>query len=193
MKLPEQLQWDKLSGRERIILGLTMVAAIGTAVFYLYGLQQKRLLDLNNQLTGLTDEIASLAAELPLRRQALQQAAADTELAAKQAEAVAQARQRLSGVGGFSALLDEIARMAKDEGIEVVSVKLGDPRDQGGYVELPITIEVTANFRMLGEYLQRLQQLPQLVVVGKLRMETSEQTSPMLRAGVETVSFRAKT
>jgi Tfp pilus assembly protein PilO len=194
VNLPEQLPWERLNIRERIILGLTVTFAVGAVIFYLYDLQQKRLLGLKSQLAGLTDEISSLAADLPLRKKALQEAAANKERAAREAAAAAQAQQRLAGgEGGFSALLDEIARMAREEDVEVVSVKLGDPRDQGGYVELPLTIEVASNFRMLGGYLHRLQHLPQLVVVGKVQLETSAQTSPILRVGVEAVSFRGKT
>jgi Tfp pilus assembly protein PilO len=193
VKLPARLQWSRLSGRERLILGMVVAVVIGLVGFQLYDHQRKNALKLKSQLEELTNQVAQMSADLPVKEAQLQQAAArQTEVKAR-AAVEAQTQQQLTAAGGFSQLLTELARMAKDEGIEIVSVKLGDTRDQGTYVELPITIEVRASFRLLGEYLHRLQHLPQLVVVGKVRMETTLETSPLLKAGVETIGFVGKT
>ncbi len=193
MKLPEQLQWNRLAAREQMILGLTAVVILSIVGFLLYEAQQKKVIALKRELETVENQINMLQAELPLRQVAVQRAEGQQAEAQEQLSLVAKTQQQLKGGQGFSALMSEIARMARDEGIEVMSIELGTPRDQGNYVEVPVTIKVSAQFRRLGEYLHRLQQLPQLVVVGKVKMETTSQTSPLLNAGVETISFMGKT
>ncbi|MEW6325525.1 MAG: type 4a pilus biogenesis protein PilO [Nitrospirota bacterium] len=193
MKLPGKLQWDRLSERERMIVGLTLTVVLGAVGFYFYEGQQQRVMGLKSRLRGLENEISMLKAELPLKEVAVKRAEGQQIEAEERLSLAAQTQQQLKGGRGFSSLMTEMARMAKDEGVEVISIELGSPRDQGSYLEMPATITLQAEFRTLGEYLHRLQHLPQLVVVGKVRMETSEQISPMLTAGVETVSFMGKT
>jgi Tfp pilus assembly protein PilO len=194
MKLPAQFRWDRLSGRERLILASVVVVVIGTIGLQLHSMQQKRLADLRGQLQAVKDEIAALTGELPVKQRDVEQANTQQAEAKEREKLVAHTQQQLVESKGFAALMNEIFQVAREEDIEVMAVKPGEIKDRGNYLELPITIEVKSKFLALGEYIHKLEHLSnQLVVIGGVRIETNAQMSPLLKVGLQAVSFTGKT
>jgi Tfp pilus assembly protein PilO len=183
---------ERLAPREQIIAWLVLAALIISGGVLLHDSQQKKLLVLKDQLDGLKNEIKSLKAETELRQKDVDQAVAQQVKAKTEASLAAQTQQQLSQGGRLSELVAELMRAAKEGGIEVVSIKPGEQRDQGSYIELPVTMELRARFRSLGEYLQQVQRLQQVVLVGRVRMEPSAVEGAVLTVEVDTVSFLGK-
>jgi len=192
MKLPGQLQWRKLAPREQIIIFLAAFVILGAAGVYLHDKLRAKLLALDSQLSDLKNETQGLKAELLLRQKEVDRAGAKQVAAKVRASLAAQTQAQLSQGGRLSSLIDELMRLAKEDDIQVISIKPGQPQDQGGYMELSITMDVQARFRNLGEYLHQMQHLQQVVLVGHVRAELLTVEQATLRVQVETVSFMGK-
>jgi Tfp pilus assembly protein PilO len=192
MKLPARLQWHKLARREQIIAALTAAVVIGTVGFYLHDMQQATLRNLGSRLTDLDNEIRGLNAELPFRQKEVEQAGLRQVAAKARASLAAQTQELLSQRGRLSSLVDELMRLAKEDDIQIISIKPGVPQDYGGYVELPITMDVRARFRSLGEYLHQVQHLQQVVLVGRIHVKLSALEQDALTVQMDTVSFMGK-
>ena len=189
LKLPGQHHWERLSGRERLIIGFTVVALLGAGAFQLHSMQQQKLQRLTRQLESFHNQIVSLSAELPVKQRDVARATAQQQSAKERKSQFAKTREQLVGGGTISSLLTEMTNLANQENIVVVSVQPGETRNRGEFSELPITLEVKSRFRNLAEYLQQLEHLSELVVVGKIQIKTTPQTSPELSVNVEVVSF----
>jgi Tfp pilus assembly protein PilO len=190
MKLSALVQ--KLAPREQIILWMTVAVLIGIGGFLLHDWQQKKLLALNSQLNGVKTEIRTLMSDVQVRQKEVDQAAAQQVAAKTRASEAAHTQEQLSQGGRVSELVTELMRVAKEEGVDIVSIKPGEPRDQGGYIELPMTIDLRARFRGLGEYLHQMQHLQQVVLVGRVRVGPAAVEGSALAVEVETVSFLGK-
>jgi len=187
------LAWvQKRPPREQIIIWMTVAVAIGTIGFLGHDWQQRKLLARAGELAGVKNEIKTLQAELQLRQQEVDRAAAQQVESKSRATLAARTQEQLSQSGRLSALVGELMRVAKDEGVEVMSIRPGDARDQGAYIELPIVIGLRARFRGLGEYLHQVQHLQQVVLVGRVRVDPSSNEDSTLTVQVDTVSFLGK-
>lgn len=169
MKPTVQSQWRKLAIPAQIIVTLIVAAAIVAAGLYLNDIQQAKLRDLKVQMTDLKNEIHDLKAELPLRQTAVEQARAQQVSVTARTSPAAQTQMQLLQQGRLSSLIDGLMRAAKEDDVQIISIKPGEPQDHDSYVELPIIMDVRARFRSLGEYLQEVQQLQQVVLVGRIR------------------------
>ncbi|MBI3621375.1 MAG: type 4a pilus biogenesis protein PilO [Nitrospirae bacterium] len=183
---------QKLSPREQFIAWAVIAALVVSGGVMLHDAQQKKLLALKGQLDAVKNEIGGLKSEVLLRQKEVDQAAAQQVEAKTRATLVAQTQQQLSQGGRVSELVSELMRTAKEGGVDVLSIKPGEQRDQGSYVELPVTMELRARFRSLGEYLQQVQHLQQVVLVGRVRVEPSTVEGAVLTVEVGTVSFLGK-
>lgn len=192
MKPTAQPQWRKLALAAQIIVALSVAAAIVAAGLYLNDSQQARLRELTLQVTDMKKEIHDLKAELPLRQKAVEQARTQQGPVTARTSLAAQTQKQLSQQGRLSALIDGLMRAAKEDDVQIISIKPGEPRDHDSYVELPITMDVRARFRSLGEYLQQVQQLQQVVLVGRISVELSVVEQAGLTVQMEAVSFLGK-
>jgi Tfp pilus assembly protein PilO len=187
-----QPQWRKLAILARIIVVLIVAAAIVTAGLYLNDIQQAKLRDLTVRMTDLKNEMRDLKAELPLRQNAVEQARARQAPVNARTSPAPQTQIELAQQGRLSSLIDGLMRAAEEDDVQIISIKPGEPQDHDSYVALPITMDVRARFRSLGEYLQEVQQLQQVVLVGRISMELSVVEQAGLTVRVAAVSFLGK-
>jgi Tfp pilus assembly protein PilO len=192
MKPTVQPQWRTLALPARIIVALTVAAAIVAAGLYLHDSQQAKLRELKLQMTDLKNEIHDLKAELPLRQKAVEQARVQQMPVTARTSLAAQTQKQLSQQGRLSSLIDGLMRAATEDDVQIISIKPGEPQDHDSYVELPITMDVRARFRSLGEYLQQVQQLQQVVLVGRISVALSVLEPAGLTVQMEAVSFLGK-
>jgi Tfp pilus assembly protein PilO len=192
LKLPARLQWHTRGFREQIIAALAAAVVIGAVGFYLHHMQLATLRNLSSRVTEMEHEIRGLHAELSLRQNEITQAGVRQGAAEAHASPTAQTREFLSQRGRFSSLIDELIRLANEDDIQIISIKPGVPQEYDGYVELPMTIEVRARFRRLGEYLHQVQHLQQVVLVGRIHAQLLAVEQAALTVQMETVSFMGR-
>lgn len=192
MKRPVQRQGCTFSPRDQMIVALIVALAIVAVGVYLNDIQQTTLRNLESQIADLKNEIHGLKADLPLRQKEVEQAGVQQVPVTARTSLAAQTQIQLSRRARLSSLVDELMRVAKEDDIEILSIKPGEPRDHDGYMELPITMDVRARFRSLGEYLQQVQHLQQVVLVGRICVERSVVDQAGLTVQMETVSFMGK-
>jgi Tfp pilus assembly protein PilO len=192
MKPTVHPQWRMLALPAQIIVALIVAAAIVAAGLYLHDIQQTKLRDLRVRLTDLKSEIHDLKAELPLRQKAVEQARAQQVPDTAHTSPAAHAQMQQLQQGRLSSLIDGLMRAAKEDDVQIISIKPGEPQDHDSYVELPITMDVRARFRSLGEYLQEVQQLQQVVLVGRISVELSVAEQAGLAIQLAAVSFLGK-
>jgi Tfp pilus assembly protein PilO len=192
MNLSAQRQRPLCGPRVRIVMYLALAAAIGTAGAYFHEGQRAKLRALGSQLADLNREVAGLKAETLRRQQAVAGAGARQSAEQVRASLAAPLREQVLQQGHLSALIDDLMRLAQQNGIQVISIAPGELQDQGSYVELPITLQVQARFRNLGEFLHQVQHLQQVVLVGRVRAELAAVEQASLNVQMETVSFMGK-
>jgi Tfp pilus assembly protein PilO len=192
MKPPVQRQWCQLGPRDQMIVALIVALAIVAAGVYLHDIQQTKLRNLESQMADLKNEIDGLKTALPLRQKEVEQAGVQHMPVTGRTSLAGQTEQELLQRGRLSSLIDDLMRLAKEDDIQIISIKPGEPVNHDGYVELPITMDVRARFRSLGEYLQQVQHLQQVVLVGRISVELSVVEQAGLTVQMETVSFLGK-
>jgi Tfp pilus assembly protein PilO len=192
MKPPVQRQWCQIGPRSQMIVILTVALAVVAVGVYLNDIQQAKLRNLELQLTSLENDIHGLKAELPLRQKEVELAGVQQVAVTGRTSPAAHTETEPLQPGRLSSLIDDLMRLAQEDDIQIISIKPGDPMDRDGYVELPITMGVRARFRSLGEYLQQVQHLQQVVLVGRISVELSAVEQAGLTVQMETVSFLGK-
>jgi len=192
MKPPVQRQWCQLGPRDQIIVVLIVALAVVAAGVYLNDIQQAKLRNLELQLAELKNDIHGLKAELPSRQKEVVQARVQQVAVTGRTSLAGQTEKELLQRGRLSSLVDDLMRLAQEDDIQIISIKPGELMNHDGYVELPITMDVRARFRSLGEYLQQVQHLQQVVLVGRISVELSVVEQAGLTVQMETVSFLGK-
>lgn len=91
--------------------------------------------------------------------------------------------QRLPSDRHISMLLAEFTTGAQD-GLRIVSIKPLQPEDKGELARLPFQITLETRFVPLGNYIERIENLPRLMVVDNVSIEPKEEGSSILNANI---------
>jgi len=91
--------------------------------------------------------------------------------------------QRLPSDRHISMLLAEFTTGSQD-GIRIVSIKPLQPEDKGALARLPFQITLETRFVPLGNYIERIENLPRLMVVDNVSIEPKEEGSSLLNANI---------
>ncbi|HBG45965.1 MAG TPA: hypothetical protein DDW94_03150 [Deltaproteobacteria bacterium] len=83
----------------------------------------------------------------------------------------------------ISKLLSEFTGSANTD-LKVVAIKPLQPEDKGELARLPFQITLESRFIPLGNYIERLEHLPRLMVVDNLTIEPSEDGSSVLKSNI---------
>jgi len=192
VKLSSHRWWHRTASRVQVIIFLVLIAMIGAAGVYVHDRQRATLRALGARLADLQREVTGLKADVLQRQQEAAQLGGQQAAAKTNALLAALTQAQPSQQGRYSTLIDDLMQLAKQNGVQVISIRPGEPQDHGSYVEWPIVLEVQAHFRDLGEYLHQVQQLRQVVLVGRIRAELSAVERSALTVQMETVSFVGK-
>lgn len=95
--------------------------------------------------------------------------------------------ERLPSDRHISNILSDLSESG--ERVRVVSIKPLPPEDKGELARLPFQISVEAGFRPLGSYIEKIENLPRLMVIDNVAMEPKEEGSAVLRANVFLSAF----
>ncbi len=167
------LSFLKSFKREAVALCVLVILSL---LFYRFG--YKRNL---NDMEAARLNIATLKTEL-------QMATAQSEASEGLSKAVTEATINLRTVEGrlkslkerlpsdkqVSRILSEFSENDLKRGIRIVSIKPLEPESKGELSRLPFQIKMEAGFQSFGDYLERIERLPRLMVVDNFMIEGGE-------------------
>lgn len=118
-------------------------------------------------------------------------AAFEKELADMERE-LAHALRRLPDSKELPVLLTDISSIAKDAGLELKTFNPGDDVERDFYAEVPIEVEFSGHFHDIARFFDRIAQLPRIVNVQTLEIETQGESAneTLLRVRGKAVTFR---
>ncbi|TAK07770.1 MAG: hypothetical protein EPO39_05865 [Candidatus Manganitrophaceae bacterium] len=166
MSVLTQIQWSKLSKRERILFVSTLSAVLYALVFFVYQPRMVERQRLDAQKKTLQQEISALSSTLPILMQ-------KAEGGNRSSEPVL----TLSDTS-LSNILEEIGRQARMREVQLIELKPSLAEMKDGYEILPIQIRSRSRFFNLGEYVAALERLPRPIIVERLKIESTPETSP---------------
>lgn len=170
MSVLTQLQWSKLSKRERILLVSTVGAILYSLIFFIYQPRMAERQRLGEQKKTLQQEVSALSSTLPLL---MKKAEAEKGNSASDPQSAL-----VLSDASLSAILEEIGRQARIREVQLVELKPSPAEKKDGYEILPIQMRSRSRFFNLGEYIAALERLPRPIIVEHLKIESTPETSP---------------
>jgi Tfp pilus assembly protein PilO len=162
-----QLQWLKLSKRERILFVSTMFALLYSFVFFFLQPRMAERQRLHEQKKTLQQEVSALSSTLPVL---MRKAEAADPFEPGPALVISDA--------SLSMILEEISRQARIKEVQLMELKPSPAEQKEGYEILPIQIKSRSRFFNLGDYIFALERLPRPVIIERLRIESTAETNP---------------
>lgn len=167
MSVLTQRQWSKLSKRERILFVSTMFALLYSFVFFFYQPRMAERRRLDEQKKTLQQEISALSSALPvLMRKAEAAAPSEPPPALTLSDA------------SLSMILEELSRQARIKEVQLMELKPSPAEKKEGFEILPIQIKIRSRFFNLGDYLFALERLPRPILIERLKIESTFESSP---------------
>lgn len=174
--------WKRLSGRERFLAIITLLAALSWPIYqYPYTWLEKTSAALANGMPAAEQEILDLTAQI-----------ADLK---NRAEEIKSGR-RSFGTGWELAnrknavlFLEDVSGEARRVGVNLVAIHPSQKVDKQNYQEVAMNLDLKGRYRELAEYFQRIESLPRVVNIRKIRLESCPDTASVCAAQVEAVTF----
>jgi Tfp pilus assembly protein PilO len=169
--------------RFRFELVAAIVMAAVTSVFYLsWRAGNAETMRLDGLLRTGGAQIGSLAAEASTAEgleRAIKDAGMDLKVLEDRLEAI---KERLPSDRHVSRLLSDLSE--NGSGVRILSIKPLPPEDKGELARLPFQIKMESRFASFGSYIERIENLPRLMVIDNVTMEPKEEGSQMLNMNV---------
>ena len=122
----------------------------------------------NNVMTGpLRARLAQAEKERVLERRKTEALTRVAELE----QAVARYRPQLLAAREASAVIEAVNRMAEESSITLTSVTPVRPETTGGYVRVPVQVEVRCSYHQLGRFLSRVESASRFLNVDAVRVK----------------------
>ncbi|MBI3804794.1 MAG: type 4a pilus biogenesis protein PilO [Nitrospirae bacterium] len=172
MSVLSQLQWSKLSRRERILFVTTVMVALCMLIIFVLQPRVVERRKLDSQKKTLQQEISALSSALPILLQRAE---------AEKANPPSKPRPELVEAS-LSSILDEIGRKARMREVQVIELKPSLPETKEGIEVLPIQMKTRSRFFSLGDYIAALEGLPRPIAITRLKIESRTETSPEVAA-----------
>lgn len=167
MSVLTQLQWSKLSKRERILFVSTLVAVVYSFLFFFLQPRMAERQRLDEQKKTLQQEISALSSTLPVLM--------------RKAEAIDPSEPEPALVlsdASLSLILEELSRQARIKEVQLIELKPSPGEKKEGYEILPIQIKSRSRFFNLGDFISALERLPRPIIIERLKIESTSETSP---------------
>lgn len=172
------------SYRTGILVGLG-VLVVGLYAYSLYLPAHARLQTAESQELDLQRRLSEVRAVVN------NMAAFEKELADMERE-LARALRRLPDSKELPVLLTDISSIAKDAGLELKTFNPAEDVERDFYAEVPIEVEFSGHFHDIARFFDRIAQLPRIVNVQTLEIETQGESAneTLLRVRGKAVTFR---
>ncbi|MBI5469385.1 MAG: type 4a pilus biogenesis protein PilO [Deltaproteobacteria bacterium] len=166
-----------------------LIALLGlfvfSVVFYRFGYMRnaREISALDGRIEGARAELGKTEAEARASAN-LEKTAAEASVSLKLLEdRLKNLKERLPSDKQVSRLLAEFSG-TPGAGIRIVSIKPLAPEDRGELSRLPFQITMEARFIPFGDYLERVEKMPRLMIVDNFMVEPKDDSSAVLRAQV---------
>jgi Tfp pilus assembly protein PilO len=177
--------WQKLSRRERVIIWLTAFTALSWPLYEIgYDALERRVQSLTVQAAAAEKDLLDIAAQL-----------ADLRVrgeAIKAGEMPADRRWDLVDQKGVVLFLEDMSGEARRLGVSLVSVHPSQEVEKDRYKEVSLNLDLRARYRELAEYFRRIESLPAVVNIRKIRVESCPDSASVCAAHLEAVTYLAK-
>ncbi len=172
---------------QAIIAALPSVIIIALFIFSIYIPKTDDISALNVKLSKLDTEIAN--GEAKVKR--LDSLIVENEMLKKK---LARLKEQLPEEKEVSVLLKQVSELGRRSGLEI---KLWKPEarktnPEGLYVEIPVKVEVMAEYHKLGDFYSHISRLPRLVNISGIEILADSRTSSSSR-GLIKAKFTART
>jgi Tfp pilus assembly protein PilO len=173
--------WQKLTKRERIIVAVTLLCVLSGVLYeFPYSMLVRSLNSVQIGISGMEKDILDQTAQIiELRRRASidMSASAGWDLADQKSAVL---------------FLEDVTGSARRMGVSLVAVHPAQEINKEKYREISMNLDLKGRYRELGEYFKRLESLPKVVNVRKIRIESCPDASSVCAAQIEAVTYMAK-
>ncbi|MBI4948542.1 MAG: type 4a pilus biogenesis protein PilO [Deltaproteobacteria bacterium] len=156
--------------REALAVGVLVILSL---LFYRFG--YKRNIDEMHALRSGSEALRSeiqMAEAQSRASEGLSKAVSDATVNLKTVEGrLKSLKERLPSDKQVSRILSEFSESDFPRGIRIVSIKPLEPEAKGELSRLPFHIKMEAKFQSFGDYLERIERLPRLMVVDNFMIE----------------------
>lgn len=173
--------WRKLAKRERIVATITLFCTLSWLFYQVpYDMLVRSVssvqTNIRNSENDLLDQTAQIV-ELKRRASIDMSASAGWDLADQKSAIL---------------FLEDVSGAARRMGVNLVEIHPARETTKEKYKELSMNIDLKGRYRELGEYFKRLESLPTVVNVRKIRIESCPDASSVCAAQIEAVTYMAK-
>lgn len=98
--------------------------------------------------------------------------------------------QQLPSETEMPGLLEEISGAARDSGLALRSITLGDELEQEYFIELPMDIEIVGGYHDLANFINAVAQLPRIVTLHDFNIEQTEGNRLLMKLAARTYRYR---
>lgn len=166
----------------------TLAIALGTAAMVLM------LFLLHNQLSALKAGYADVAQERALLNQtrtSYQKLIALKSQASEMRHYLTGLQNAIPETPGEDILINDISSIATVTGSDLLQVQFAERVSRDKYVEMPVNIALTANYRGILDMLNHLQNGGRALRIEEFTMSGGDQLSPVIRADITATAFYA--
>jgi Tfp pilus assembly protein PilO len=173
--------WQKLTKRERIILVIALFCGLSMLLYVLpYSLLVKSIGAARTSIsTAETDIIDQTVQNAELARRA-------------SIDISASAGWDLADQKSAVLFLEDVSGAARRIGVSLVEVHPTQEVTKEKYREISMNLDLKGRYRELGAYFKRLEEMPQVVNIRKIRIESCPDASSVCAAQIEAVTYMAK-
>ena len=168
-----------------LVLGALVVVVIGAFVWFLW-------LPEYEKLGPMDQDIARLEAEYIQKKQIADNLPKFKEEFAKMEKLLEVALTELPNKKEIPTLLTNLATLAKDSGLEVVSFSPRGEVNKGFYAEVPASVDLTGSFHQIAEFAQAVGKLSRIVNLSNLDLSSPRVNgdTAILRIKCNVTTFR---
>ena len=171
---------------QTIIAALPSVILLGLFIFFIFVPKNAEIRDMKAKIIKLDTDIQ--LAEIKVKR--LDTLIVENEQLKKK---LMRLKEQLPEEKEVSVLLKQVSELGRGSGLEILFWK-PEPKKtnpEGLYVEIPVRVEVMAQYHKLGDFLSHVSRLPRLVNISDIEMKTSQGVEAA--QGIISIKFMART
>lgn len=164
------------------ISGALVLVALTIVFFFVWRHNAAELGRLDGKIASKEAELARIEAEssnVKGLERAIEEAVKNLRLLEERHRAM---NERLPSDGHISRLLSDLADSG--HGVRIVSIKPLAPEDKGEVARLPFQISMESRFAQFGAYVERIENLPRLMVIDNITIEPKDDGSNTLHTNL---------
>jgi Tfp pilus assembly protein PilO len=173
--------WRKFTKRERVIVAVTLLCFVTGFLYQIpYSMLVRSLSSVKTRISAVEKDIVDQSAqivELSRRASIDMSASAGWDLADQKSAVL---------------FLEDVSGTARRMGVSLVAVHPAQEVSKEKYKEISMNLDLKGRYRELGEYFKRLESLPKVVNIRKIRIESCPDSSSVCAAQIEAVTYMAK-